>query len=402
MDLKKPNLAIISSYNELCGNASYTKALADGLREIYEVEVIALNTDLLRNKGTKKQSELHIESICNQIKNFDHVNIQFEAGLFGVQPKFILKRFKKIISNCKKLVITMHRYDAYEKKPGFKQLIKSLLKRKLSIFFGRLNWVQANNKYAFLYSAIIKVCKSNKIPIIVHTPRDSQLIRTIHQYKHVYDHPLCFFSQAKIAQIRKETNRNRFCQYFNLPEDKIYLGIFGFINEYKGHETAIKALKFLPDNYQLLIFGSQHPHSIKLEEKINPYIENLINLITDQKLISRVKFFGGLTDDQFIKALANCDYNILPYLEVNQGGSGIAALTLEAGSRGVFSQNKAFIELLKYAPDAFKIFSIGNYLELANAIMTYQDQYKDRLSEYHNKFNIHTSIQLHKDLFNLA
>ena len=33
----KEKLAIVSSYNDLCGNASYTKVLVDGLSENFDV-----------------------------------------------------------------------------------------------------------------------------------------------------------------------------------------------------------------------------------------------------------------------------------------------------------------------------------------------------------------------------
>ena len=386
--MNKNSLVIISSYSELCGNASYTKALVDEFSKIYNIEVIGLDTSL------------HVKEICEKIKKFDYVNIQFEAGLFSEIPQVVLKRFQLLLSHCKKAVVTMHRYDVLHKKPTFKSLLKAVIRRRVFSYFGQLNWARVHNNNATLCSDIVKICKKNNFPIIVHTPRDAQLMRVAYQYPHIYDHPLCFFGQDRILELKKRVARDDFCQYYNLPPEKTYLGVFGFIGEYKGYETVIQALQYLPENYELLIFGSQHPHMIVIEEKINPYIKSLLDLIVDKKLTSRVRFFGSPNDDQFLSALVNCDYNIVPYLEVTQGGSGIAALTLEACSRSIFSQNKAFIELAKYAPDAFKMISIGNYLELANAVLTYNDSlYSQKLQEYHANYNIHTSVALYQKLF---
>ena len=105
----------------------------------------------------------------------------------------------------------------------------------------------------------------------------------------------------------------------------------------------------------------------------------------------------------FLKALIHCDYNVLPYLEVMQGGSAIAALSLESNSKALFSQNLAFFELEKYAQDSFKMFSIGNYIELADAILSYdKTKFDSGLNNYHNKYNIHTSGVLYRDLLSRA
>ena len=59
------------------------------------------------------------------------------------------------------------------------------------------------------------------------------------------------------------------------------IGLFGFVSEYKGHETAIRALKLLPAEYKIIIFGSQHPMSIMQNTKVDPYIDQLIQIITE-------------------------------------------------------------------------------------------------------------------------
>ncbi len=116
-------------------------------------------------------------------------------------------------------------------------------------------------------------------------------------------------------------------------------------------------------------------------------------------LANRVKFYGSVNDEDFLKALLCCDFNVLPYLEVNQGGSAVAALSLETGSKSIFSQNRAFLELAKFAPNCFKMFSIGNYLELAQSILSYcQSEYSSSLKEYNDKYNIHTSVLLYQRL----
>ena len=140
--MAKEKLAIVSSYDEACGNASYTKALVDGLSKHYDVTVIPLKVDLLR-KNERSAAESHIRTICEQLRAFDCVNIQFEAGLFGSKLSLILKRFRAIARASKKLIVTMHRFHAKEKYPGFKVMVRSLIRGDL-----KARWLEIQFAYA--------------------------------------------------------------------------------------------------------------------------------------------------------------------------------------------------------------------------------------------------------------
>ncbi len=400
--MQKEKLAIVSSYTDFCGNASYTRALAEGLAKHFDITVISLKVNLLRN-GDSKAAKLHVKRICEQLRNFDCVNIQFEAGLFGANPRSIRKRFFAIANASKRLVLTMHRYHKKEKYPGLISLGKKLMKGRFKSFLHAIKAVAATNLLLPVYDSVIRYCKKNNYPILLHTERDRELIHTKFNYNGTFDHPLSFYDQQYYEKIRDDYSREDFCKHHALNEYNTFIGIFGFISENKGHETAIRAMKFLPEHYELLIFGSQHPHSIQLDVPIDEYIGDLMELIIELGLTCRVKFIRSLNDDEFLKAMIRCDFNILPYLEVNQGGSGIAALSLESLSKTIFSQNKAFFELEKYAPNSFKMFTIGNYLELAHAIQSYRkDDYEKSLIQYNKRYNIHTNAELYAKLVKMS
>ena len=400
--MNKETLAIVSSYDELCGNASYTKALVKELSSYFDVTVVPLDVDLLR-KGNNKRIKQHIQKTCDELRTFDCVNIQLEAGLFGGKISSIQNNFLAVAKASKKLVVTMHRYQSREKYPGIRALGKHLLFRSIRRYVKEWKIAYANNRYVPFYRSVIKYCQSNDIPVIAHTKRDRKNIMLDFDYDKIYDHPLCFYSQDEIKVVKDNYSKETFCKDLGLDKDKKYIGIFGFINAYKGHETAIRSLIYLPQNYELLICGTQHPHTIRLEESINPYIKDLLKVIDTLGLSTRVHFHRLASDEDFLKALIHCDYNVLPYLEVMQGGSAIAALSLESNSKALFSQNLAFFELEKYAQDSFKMFSIGNYIELADAILSYdKTKFDSGLNNYHNKYNIHTSGVLYRDLLSRA
>jgi glycosyltransferase involved in cell wall biosynthesis len=396
--MKKKRLAIVSSYNESCGNASYTKALFDGLQGQYDVSVVALNVKLLR-QGSQKRVQRHIRQICSQLASFDCVNIQFEAGLFGSSISQIQRRFLTIAKSCRNLVVTMHRVHGKDRYPTIASIAKMVLRFRFKQCLKSFLDIYANNRFVPLYQNIVRFCKARKVPIIVHTERDSEFIRDDLEYDLVFDHPLSFYDQSYIQEVANSYSREDFCYDFAFDPNGLYVGIFGFIGKYKGYETAIKALTYLPSKYRLVIFGAQHPHTIVAGEPINKYLESLIKLARSLGVQDRVYFHGVTKDSDFVKILLRTDFNVLPYLEVGQGGSGIAALSLETGSNALFSQNHAFFELGKYASGAFPCFSIGNYVELAQAIMSYRkEKWIPGLAQYNERYNLSTNVALYHKL----
>ncbi|MGB6975936.1 MAG: hypothetical protein WBE18_00530 [Gammaproteobacteria bacterium] len=395
-------LAIVSSYSDLCGNASYTESLCREFAKYYDVEIFALNSHI--NKLHAGAAKKRLGEMAKQLKKFDLVNIQFEGGLYGNDPKTIYQNFKQLAKASKNLIVTLHRYD-----PKLTFAIKSVFLE--FVRYGKRDaWqnIKKNlreNAYRNFENVALKVveyCKKNKIAIIVHTERDKLLIQSTHNYQNVYGHPLSFLPKETIDAYKMNVSKPDFLKKYALTEKNVCIGIFGFISRYKGHDTMLKALNYLPDNHVALIFGTQHPLSIMQYTDTDPYLAELITLVRGDKknsLKERVRFCGSLGNDDFINALLCCDFTVLPYLEVNQGGSGIASLALEMGTKAIFSQNLAFLELAKYAPNCFEMFSIGNYLELADTIRHYVEDNSLALDNYYKNYNIHTSIRLYRDIF---
>ena len=394
----KKKICILSTYDELCGNASYTEALAKALSKKIDTTVIGLNTRILRS-SYKKGIETYLNKLCEKLKEYDVVNIQCEAILFGSTASSMRKNFFKVAKSCKKLVVTMHRVETCSLKNTLFKLSLSFLlhpKKILSSIKESLSQIY----WGGFYKKIISFLKKTNSSIIVHSKTDQETILYM-GFQDVFDFPLSFFSQDQIELFKKSSSRETFCKKHGLDEKNTYLGIFGFISSYKGYDTALEALRILPKNYVLLIFGSQHPLTIKTNEQINPCIQKIISKTKKLKLEDRVKFISAIDNNSFIESLIYCDFNLLPYLEVGQGGSAIAALSLETHSNAIFSFNKTFIELAKYAPNSFKMFSMGNYYELAHAILTYDRTiYSNALNNYFNKYNIEKSIDLYISLFN--
>ena len=201
-------LAIISSYNESCGNASYTEVLRREFAKYYEVDVLSLQLDVLSSNASniRKIADEHINELAESLKNYDYVNIQFEAGLYGNNKNDILRRVKKLIEASNNLIVTMHRID-------LPRLLFSL--KTLKILFSSKNIVQnirlIKNEIYFkqLYRDIVKIIKNHSkkhnVNIIVHTKKDKKNIERFFDFHNVYDFPLTFLD--KNQRLRKRNDK---------------------------------------------------------------------------------------------------------------------------------------------------------------------------------------------------
>ena len=280
----RKKLAIISSYNELCGNATYTYVLQKEFSKFYDVTVFPLNQFFLRStsKKVKKLGDEHIKEIAYELEKFDYVNIQFEAGLFGIYKKDIVRRFEILTKASQNLIVTLHRLDI-KKDLYLTTFLKSLISNRNPI--KTLKEFKNKNYFASMYEDIINIIKDysykKPVKVIVHTRREKRNIKAFFSFDQVYDHPITFLTRNEINffKDRAKKMKGKLFKKYNLKENHKLIGIFGFLSHYKGHITAIKALENLPDNYKLFICGSQHPQSINIFEDVNPYIKELTEYI---------------------------------------------------------------------------------------------------------------------------
>ncbi|MFV9875177.1 MAG: glycosyltransferase [Rickettsiales endosymbiont of Dermacentor nuttalli] len=363
----KKKLAIISSFNESCGNAAFTQLLVDSIHKYtdYHVTVIPLNLNILQScfNTERNLGDKHIDNICKMLKDFDAVNIQLEAGLYGMLPHDIVNRIKKLVNAHPVISVTLHSprlisqdYNLF--KEGVKKLFALHIKQGLKTILSSLKptFIETNRK-------ILKFLIKNKCRLIVHTTRAQRQINNLYNYHNVDLHPL------KMVDIDYKFNTEvmeNIKTGLKIPNNSIIIGMFGYISKYKGHSIALKAMERLPNNYKLIIFGRQHPQTI-CNNSMDLYLESLVNRVDSiPSLKNRVFFMGEFNDNDFINIAASIDIVWLPYYENGQDGSGIASICCDVSKAVLASTSFAFDELKKLIPYQNMIrFDIGNYLEIA-------------------------------------
>jgi len=274
---RKETLAIVSSGSKLCGIAAYTAALRRQLDDTFDITVFNLNQYLMRNPNprVRKLADRQVKEICRAIRRFDAVNLQLEYGTLGRFGPDIYRRFCWLTDAAPRLSVTFHSLQA---QPIFDT---GAFARALATFrFKTAAQMHASFRRGHLLSHGIarqlrRIQGHKQVSAIVHNRRDRNDVQYLYGIHDVFDHPLSFLSLDETEALRASATRRHFPLLEALPEDAVLIGVFRFINEYKGIGTAIQALQHLPDNYHLLIFGGVHPQEIAPRQPRHPYIGKL-------------------------------------------------------------------------------------------------------------------------------
>lgn len=413
---RRARLAIVSTRNKLCGIAAYTQALERQLAELFDITVFDLDQYLLRgqHQRVRRLGDRHIREICHALGDFDVVNLQLEFGTLGRSARDIYRRFKWIVSAAPRLSVTFH---SLKRPPKFSwadflQAVATF--RWVRAYELRSAFVRAHILSEEIARYLRRAQQRKPVNIIVHNRRDLSDARHLYGFRNVGEHPLSFLSSTEIKAIKSEANRHQFPLIDHLSGKEKLVGVFGFLNNYKGFGTVVRALHQLSDEYHLLIFGGMHPNEIQLNQPIHPYIASLlreghidaslyeqiaaipnrgINIAVDmdrhltelvgvhpRDLSHRIHFMGAVDDADFLAGMAICDVVVLPYLEVGQSSSGPISQAVELGCRVIASRTHNFLEFARYHPDTVEFFDIGNHLELAKRIAA-RRQYPARCME---------------------
>ncbi|HKS88315.1 MAG TPA: hypothetical protein VJR70_02635 [Stellaceae bacterium] len=402
---RKERLAIVSTSSKLCGIAAYTAALRRQLADSFDITVFDLNQYLMRSphRRVRRLADGQVKEICRALRPFDAVNLQLEYGTLGRRPDDIYRRFCWLSDAAPRLSVTFHTLltpPAFDIAVAARELVRLRLKPA-----GNLYAEYRRNRLLSLGIArqLRRLQARHQVSAIVHNRRDLCDVRYLYGLKRVFDHPLAYLAADEIAAIRAGASRRRFPMLDPLPEDAVLIGVFGFLNEYKGIGTAIQALHHLPANHHLLVFGGVHPQHITARQPRHPYISSLFdNAYIDttpydrhlagapqppqlvvsaasglhdllgahpRDLSARIHFMGALGEDDFLAGMAICDSVVFPYLEVGQSSSGPISQALELGCRIVASRTHTFLEFAEYHKDKVEFFDIGNHLELAERLL---------------------------------
>ena len=427
----KKKLAIISTFDDLCGIASYTRHLMVQLKPYYEITVFDLDQFVFRgdSNSLKKLADNETRRIVNELQNFDALNIQLEHGTLGKSPKDIVKRLGMFIQAAPAVCVTFHTVIPH--KSLMSGVVSLAAKGRVKSAFLQYRTNLKNYQLVVGVDRLIRQAQTKKpTSVLVHTRRDAKNFKLIKKFDNVHNHPLAYLTYSEVEEIKNTTTLDKdFPQLaYNFKEGNVLLGVFGFFGRYKGLETVLSALRLLPENYHVAIFGGLHPNSIEANVDINEYLGSVVDQINPNRtmldewsdankdkaskigvddfyrlikeksfndLTSRVHFMGSLSDQDFPKAISICDVVLLPYLEVGQSASGPMSIAADMGAVIIASRTRAFMQFDRYNPNRIKMFDIGNYVQLSDMILAVgeTEHYKEFES---SKYTVESNVEVYK------
>ncbi len=434
----RPRLAIVSTYDEMCGIAAYTRKLVPQLEELFDITVFDLDQLFMRAQShdVRVQADQQIKGICEQLQSFDVVNLQLEYGTLGYFESDIVHRLTWILDAAPQITVTFHTILRSQRFPT-DALRTAFFKFELYNSYRVIADHRLKKNFRKrVYNAFRQTQKDKRFSAIVHTKRDARHMRILDNITHVFDHPLAFISPARAEEVRQVADWRDFPLLADLPEKSIIVGVFGFLGQYKGMHTALKAMRHLPEHYHLAFFGGLHPQEIQQSEAPHDYVQKLMNLVgADETIVDvlsrehsetaqsgeratlslsfdikdpekllrnpddlsdRVHFMGAQSDDDLELAIAACDIVLLPYFEVGQSSSGPMSLATDMGARIVASRNQAFMQFARYHEDRLSFFEIGNHLELAKRVKA---EARRSAPDPHPKINTDTNRATYEQAF---
>jgi len=357
-------LGIISSFSELCGNATYSNRLASCFESLgIEVKKINLDQDFLRvkNNSTRKLKE-YARMMRNEILSCDAINLHLELGLFGSNTFEQLGLVQEIADSCrtKALLTTIHRTES---KPRIYKRIK--LHKPIST----AREVRISISDVLIWRCFRKSIESlekNGSKFLVHNNISAGQLSEIADPNRTTVYPITYYPTAEHqSYIKGKGYKNPFAMLNN----KTIITVSGFITSNKGHDTVIKALSLLPEEYILCINGASHPRDLS-----RSWTLEIQRLVKKLGLSERVLFLGALDDQGYESANYYSDIVVFPYKETGLIGSGNLSLSREQGKVIIcsditaFKQNEMLYRQLGHEGRSLKFFDWQNHHELANMI----------------------------------
>jgi len=362
---------MVSRFCENEGISLYTQMIVN---EILKNSKIKL--DILCFKNLKKEclekfkklkifpiltsNPLSIIKILPYVKSYDVIHIQMEPRMFGKYIfgfQFIpILLYLKLLK--KKIILTHHSvYDEKEIREYIENEIfkKSLIGKVIALLYPE--YVKMSMKLLSLladknitlslteYKNLRKIAKSEKIIYIPHGFKPSKI---------------------KNKKLKK----------------KINLLLFGFIRPEKGYELAIESMKYLPNNFRLIIAGSIQLYNPRAKN----YFKFLIEKVKEVKKLGKDiilinKFFNEKEKEKIIN---NSDIILIPYKIIAVSGVMNDAINFA---------KPVVATVLKEDIEKFGIgkFSNRNPIEFANKIIEISknyEKYRERLIRIRKNFFI--------------
>lgn len=358
---KKLRILHFSSHYEECGVSTYMEAYFDSMADSTDVENVFFGVSPYETRPMSfNQLTPVLERLKNELKDYDALHIQHEFGLYWHD------QFKRIVEAGneagKKVIVTFHLAPDIAIKPvaiggiSPRNLVKYVRKR---LHNKRMKAYHTTPlQLADLVIVHTKIAEENLVRFGV----DPASIKII-------PHPVYKPTTVKTTEIAENLKQN--------DNDIVYC-VSGFIHKHKGAIAAVRALKYLPDNYKLALIGGVKADSAQVN------YEDMVTTLADTLGVrDRLYITGYVKDHERLKALiAECDIATFPYDRLFYAKQSTGSINLAFSShRPVIAYPTEVIKEVADAADgAIVLCETFAYYELARELKRIDTAKQGKLS----------------------
>ena len=295
-------VALMTPWDQQCGNAEYAKRLAVGLERFSDVLPFDMQNfiDGDRRISAGEMSRYFADLIGRVNRSrADLVHIQHEFCFFARRIGPSNERFADVCRRLDKpLVVSLHTW------------LKSMTRN------------QRNRPTSQFVEGVFHRLRNRHISAALHRA-DAIVLHSKDTHKYFVETFPKLKKRVTVIPIPIErVASTHVTPAFVKHPRETWVMMPGFVSRYKGHGHLLNAFKHLPESFKLVVAGGIHPK----DKTGNDYWMDLIQQADVWGLQSRIIFTGFLGDPAEQGAvLSQADVFVLPYDEVGQSGSAVLA-----------------------------------------------------------------------------
>jgi len=340
-------VALLTPWDQQCGNAEYAKRLAAGLEQFATILPFDMRNLIDGEKRIgRRELDRYFHDLVDAVNasDADLIHIQHEFCFFARRIAPANRRFHQVMRRLRKpVVVSLHTWLKSMSRAQRNRLSSQLVE---TVLHGHRNRHIAS---ALRRADAIVLHSKDTHKYFVETFPD--LKKRVHVVPIPIERPVTATVEPTLRKGPRDT-------WVMLP---------GFVSRYKGHGHVLSALRYLPDGFKLIVAGGVHPK----DKTGNDYWMDLIQQADVWGLQSRILFTGFLaTAADQAAILEQADVFVLPYDEVGQSGSAVLADVLSYDRPVVTSRSRSMFVYRMDRDTAFSSIAtdVGDAEQLAATI----------------------------------
>ena len=353
-----PKILHYSSYNIKCGIATFLNDFIKGLEDndFTNNDIVAINKNVRKSVPSYIK---YLDLLIENAKDYDYIILQHEYDLYNCNCDFYDDEYEQVIKqlnldknlNYRSLLINSAIFTDY--------IITNLLKQNKKVFvvwhttFKKVidHFIKNNIELNFERLPVFRHFNNENLKIFVMT---TDMIDILKKYK-ISTRNVSFMAHpipTRQFNISKDLV-NSIKQNYQIKNDDVVLGQFGFIGGSKGNMNILKAMKYLPQNFKYIMIGGKHPTDD------SDYYDNLVKYIKDNNLEKRVFITDFIKEEEVVNYLSIVDLATYIYNLDGNFASGSVNQILMYNIPVIASNSMSFNDL-KNNYDCVEITNNGN------------------------------------------